>query len=127
MAHNTKECSMSKLASFGVIGGGLIVVAAFLTGTGVKFDGEALGTTLPLVLFVAGIAVILFTLVGMRTLAAYSAGAVTGLFLVEVVDLVRAEEFEFTVKIIVLLVGVVLSLLATIPTRKEMAVKAAAE
>ncbi len=116
---------MSKLAAFGVIGGGLIAVAAFLTGTGLKFDGEALGNTLPLVLFVAGIAVILFTLVGMSTLAAYSAGAATGLFLVEVVDLVRAEEFEFTVKIVVLLAGVVLALLSTIPTSR--AVKASAE
>ncbi len=110
---------MSKLAAFGIIGGGLIVVAAFLTGTGVKFDGEALGNTLPLVLFVTGIAVILFTLVGMTTLAAYSAGAATGLFLVEVVDLVRAEEFKFTVKIIVLLAGVVLALFSTIPTHKD--------
>jgi hypothetical protein len=119
---------MSKLAAFGVIGGGLIVIAAFLTGTGLKFDGEALGTTLPLVLFISGIAVILFTLVGMTTLAAYAAGAATGLFLVDVVDLARAEEFEFTVKIIVLLAGVVLALLSTIPTaRKAKAVKVEAK
>lgn len=114
---------MSKLAAFGVIGGGLIAASAFLTGTGLKFDGNALSDTLPLVLFISGIAVVLFTLAGMSALAAYSAGAATGLFLVGVIDLVRAEEFEFTVKIIVLLVGVVLALLATIPTRKEKVVK----
>ncbi|MCJ7826853.1 MAG: hypothetical protein MUP36_01230 [Demequinaceae bacterium] len=118
---------MSKLAAFGVIGGGLIVVAAFLTGTGFKFDSGALDNTLPLVLFIAGIAVILFTLAGMSTLAAYSAGAVTGLFLVEVIELVRAEEFEFTVKIVVLLAGVVLALLSTIPPSKAKAVQADAE
>lgn len=112
---------MSKLAAFGIIGGGLIAVAAFLTGTGLKFDGEALGSTLPLVLFLSGIAVILFTLVGASALAAYAAGAATGLFLVDVIELVRAEEFEFTVKIIVLLAGVVLALLATIPTRRTAA------
>ncbi len=109
---------MSRLAAFGVIGGGLIVVAAFLTGTGVEFAGDALGNTKPLVLFCAGLAVILFSLVGLTDLAAYSAGAATGLFLVDVVDLVRAEDFEFTVKIIVLLVGVVLALMSTIPIKK---------
>jgi len=109
---------MSKLAAFGVIGGGLIVVAAFMTGTGVEFAGDALGNTQPLVLFCAGIAVILFSLVGFTDLAAYSAGAATGLFLVDVVNLVRADEFEFTVRIVVLLAGVVLALLSTIPIKK---------
>lgn len=109
---------MGKLGAFGIIGGGLIIVAAFLTGTGLTFDGNALGNTLPLVLFLSGLAVVIFTLVGASALAAYAAGAASGLFAVDVIELVRAEEFEFTTKIIVLLAGVVLALLATIPSRR---------
>jgi hypothetical protein len=110
---------MTRNNALGVIGGGLIVLAVFLTGTGFDLNTSALKDTTSLVLFLAGLGVALCLIVGMRTLAAYCAVAATTLALVEVINLLRADTIEFTVRIVVLIIGVLLALMASVGRKPE--------
>ena len=105
---------LTRRTYLGLIGGGLIVLAVFLTGTGVNFDTKALNVTQSLLLFITGLGVMVFARLGRRTMAAYSAVAATTLGLVLVIDLLRAGTLDLTVKLVVLVVGVVLALMASI-------------
>ncbi len=105
---------MTRRTYLGLIGGALIMLAVFLTGTGVNFDTKALNVTGNLLLFIAGLGVMVWARMGRRTLVAYSAVAATTLGLVVVMDLLRAGTLDLTVKLVVLVVGIVLALMASI-------------
>jgi hypothetical protein len=105
---------LTRRTYLGLAGGALIMLAVFLTGTGVNFDSKALNNTASLLLFVAGLGVLVFARLGRRTLAAYSAVAATTLGLMLVIDLLRAGALDLTVKLVVLVVGVVLALMSSI-------------
>lgn len=106
--------NMTRKTYWGLIGGGLIMLAVFLTGAGVDFDTKALNTTESLLLFIAGLGVLVFARMGRRTLVAYSAIAGTTLGLLFVIDLLRAGMLDLTVKLVVLVVGLVLALMASL-------------
>lgn len=110
---------MSRSNAMGVIGGGLIILAVFLTGTGFDFNSEALDSTPLLILFLAGLGVALFLLMGKRTIAAYCAIAALTLSLVMIVELVRADAFDLTVQIVVLIIGVILALMGSLVHSRE--------
>jgi uncharacterized membrane protein len=95
----------------------MIVVAAFLTGTGFDFNSHALDNTTLLVLFLAGLFVALLCVLGKPALAAYAAGAATTIALIWVIDLVKSDA-DFTVQLVVLIIGVLLALMATISNRR---------
>ncbi len=119
---------LTRRTYLGLIGGALIVLGVFMTGTAVNFDTKALNTTSNLLLFVAGLGVLVFARLGRRTLVAYSAVAATTLGLMMVVELLRAGSLDLTVKLVVIIAGIALSLMASIggdlmtyiaPTRDE--------
>jgi len=109
---------MNRTTLLGVIGGGLIVLASFLTGTGWSFTGDALSGTTALILFVSGIGVALFAVMGRRVLASYFAVAATTIALIWVVDALRADTVSISIKLIVAAVGALLSLAATLGRRE---------
>lgn len=102
----------------GVIGGILIAVSVFLTGNTITFTGDAISQTSPLILFIAGLAVIVFSLMAHRTATGYAAMVAATIALISLVNLIRYDHFEFSVRIIVLLVGVVLALGASVGRRR---------
>ncbi len=97
---------------FGIIGGVLIALAALMTGSGFSISTSALGNAGTLVLFAAGIGVIVFLLTGNLNWAVYSAIAAATLALIEVLALVM-DNADVTLRLVVLVVGVILALLAT--------------
>jgi len=123
---------LTRRTYLGLTGGALIMIAVFLTGTGVNFDTKALNVPANLLLFVAGLGVLVFARLGRRTLAAYSAVAATTLGLVMVMELLRASALDLTAKLVLLVVGVALALMASIggdlmtyiaPTRDGAAIR----
>jgi hypothetical protein len=96
----------------GIIGGVLIALAALMTGTGFTISTSGLGTAYTLVLFAAGIGVIVFLLTGRLNWAVYSAIAAATIALIEVLALV-VDNATITLRLVVLVVGVILALLAT--------------
>ena len=105
---------LTRRTYLGLTGGALIMIAVFLTGSGVNFDTKALNVTANLLLFVAGLGVLVFARLGRRTLAAYSAVAATTLGLVMVIELLRAGALDLTVKLVLLVVGIAFALMASI-------------
>lgn len=102
----------------GVIGGILIAVSVFLTGNTITFTADAIKPTVWLVLFVAALAVIVFSLMGNRLATGYAAMVAATIALIALVDLLRSENIEISVKLIVLLVGVVLALVSSFGRRR---------
>jgi len=96
----------------GIIGGVLIALAALMTGTGFAISTSGLSTAYTLVLFAAGIGVIVFLLSGKLNWAVYSAIAAATIALIEVLALV-IDSAQITLRLVVLVVGVILALLAT--------------
>lgn len=124
--------NLTRRTYFGITGGVLIMLSVFLTAEGAEFDTEALNATENLLLFVAGIGVLVFARIGRRTLAAYSAIAATTLGTLLVVNLLRAGTLDLTVKLVALIGGLTLALMASIggdlmtyiaPTREVSAAK----
>jgi hypothetical protein len=105
---------LTRRTYLGLAGGALIMLGVFLTGTGVNFDTKALNVTSGLLLFIAGLGVFVFARLGRRTLAAYCAVAATTLGLLMVVELLRAGALDLTVKLVVIVVGIALALMASI-------------
>ncbi len=97
----------------GVIGGILIVVAVFLTGSTITFSGDAITETVPLILFIAGLAVIAFSLMGNRLATGYASMVAGTIALIWLVTLLRSDNIEVSVKLIVLLIGVVLAFVSS--------------
>lgn len=105
---------LTRRTYLGLIGGALIMFAVFLTGTGATFDTKALNTTSNLLLFIAGLGVVVWARLGRRTLVAYSAIAATTLGLLMVIDLLRAGALDLTVKLVALVLGIVLALMSSL-------------
>lgn len=102
----------SKNRQLGIIGGVLIALAALMTGKGFAISTSGLGTAGTLVLFAAGIGVIVFLLTGHLNWAVYSTVAAATLALIEVLALIM-DSAQVTLRLVVLVVGVILALLAT--------------
>lgn len=102
----------------GTIGGILIAVSVFLTGNTITFTGDAIKPTVALVLFIAGLAVIAFSLMANRLATGYAAMVAATIALIAFVDLLRSDNIEISVKLIVLLVGVALALVASFGRRR---------
>lgn len=104
--------NVSRNRQLGILGGVLIALAALMTGTGFKLSTDALGHPYGLVLFAAGIGLIVFLLAGKLNWAVYAVIAAATLALIEVLSLIM-EDAKFSLQFVVLLVGVILGLLAT--------------
>lgn len=102
----------------GIIGGACIAVSVFLTGNTITFSGSAIKATVPLILFIAALAVIAFSVVGNRLATGYAAMVAATIALIAVVDLLRSDSIELSVRLILLLVGVILALLASFGRRR---------
>ncbi len=103
----------------GVIGGILIAVTVFLTGTTITFSGAAIKETVPLILFIAALAVIVFSLMGNPTATGYAAMVAATIALIQLVELLRSDSIEMSVRLILLLVGVALALIASFSRRRR--------
>jgi hypothetical protein len=104
----------------GLIGGVLIVVSVFLTGNTITFTSSAWKDTMSLILLLAGIAVIIFSLIGNRIGVGYAAMVAGTIALIEVVTLIRASDLNFSVRLILLLVGVIFAFVASFGRRSPV-------
>ena len=98
----------------GVIGGVLIAVTVFLTGNTITFTSSAWKDTTAFVLLLAGIAVIIFSLAGNRVGTGYAAMVAGTIALIQVVTLIRASDLDFSVRLILLIVGVIFAFVASV-------------
>ncbi len=103
---------MRRSSVLGVIGGILIAVTVFLSGNTITFTSSAWKDTTAFVLLAAGIAVIIFSLGGNRIGTGYAAMVAGTIALIEVVDLIRDSNLDFSVRLILLVVGVLLAFAA---------------
>lgn len=108
---------MKDSKTLGVIGGVAIAISVFLTGNSITFSGEALKGTVPLILFIAALAIIAFSLMANRTAASYASMVAATIALIQLVELVRGGSIDFSVRLILLLVGVVLALISSVGKR----------
>lgn len=97
----------------GVIGGIMIAVTVFLSGNTITFSSDAWSGTTALVLLIAGIAVIVFSLAGNRVATGLAAMVAGTIALIEVVDLIRDSNLDFSARLIVLVLGVILAFVAS--------------
>jgi uncharacterized membrane protein len=104
----------------GVIGGVLIAVTVFLTGNTITFTSSAWKDTTAFVLLIAGIAVIIFSLAGNRIGTGYAAMVAGTIALIEVVTLIRANDLNLSVRLILLLIGVILAFVASFGRRSAV-------
>jgi hypothetical protein len=104
--------------NMGIIGGVLIAVAALLTGTGFNFASASLKDTTSLVLFLVGLGVAIFLMMGNRVWASYCAIAATTITVIYVIDMFRGNGLDFSVKLVLLVIGVILALIATLGRKK---------
>jgi len=109
---NTDMAKISNNRQLGIVGGVLIALAALMTGTGFALSTDGLSHAYSLVLFAAGIGLIVFLLAGKLNWAVYAAVAAATIALIEVLGLIM-DSASFTLRLAVLLVGVILGLLAT--------------
>lgn len=101
---------MSKNAILGIIGGVLIALSVFFSGDTATFNTSALSDAQSLVLFAAGLVVIIFLLLSSYRWASFGAIAATTIALIIVIGGGAALSVGF----IVLIVGVILALIATV-------------
>ena len=109
---------MNRNSTLGVLGGILIAVTVFLEGNTITFSSSAWKETTALVLLAAGIAVIVFALGGNRVGMSYAAAVAGTIALIQVVDLLRADSIEFSARLIVLVIGVILAFVASVGSRR---------
>ena len=95
-----------------------VAIAFILTGNTITFSGEAIKETVPLILFIAALAVIVFSVVRNRTATAYAAIVAATIALIQVVDMLRDGSLDFSVRLVVLVVGVILALMSSLGNRK---------
>lgn len=110
---------MSRNSALGVVGGVLIAITIFLEGNTITFSADAWKGTTALVLLAAGIAVIIFSLGGNRVATGYAATVAGTIALIQVVDLVRDKDFDFSARLIVLVIGVILAFIAAFGRRRS--------
>lgn len=101
----------------GIIGGILIAISALLVGTGFDLSTDGLGNPLTLVLFAAGVGVIVFLLSGKMTWAIYSTIAAATIALIWVLS-VLMDGVDVGLQLILLVIGVILALMATTWNRR---------
>lgn len=109
---------MKSNTALGVIGGILIAISVFLTGSNVDFSGAAIKETVPLILFVAALAVIAFSIMKNRTAASFAAIVAATIALIQLVDMLRNGSLDITVRLVLLVVGVILALISSLGHRK---------
>ena len=105
---------MSRNSVLGVIGGALIALSVFSSGDTATFSTAALSGGFAIVLFVAGLLVILFLLMKNRAWAAYATVAALTLLIVGLIDGLASQTLGF----ILLVVGVILAAFATLFAKK---------
>lgn len=108
----------SNARQLGIVGGILIAISALMVGTGFDFDTAGLKYPETLVLFAAGLGVIFFLLAGKMTWAIYSTIAAATIALIWVLGLIMVDGTEITLKLVILVIGVILALLATTWNRR---------
>jgi len=91
----------------------------FLTGTTVSFSGAAIKETVPLILFVAALAVIAFSVMKNRTAASFAAIVAATIALIQLVDMLRNGSLDITVRLVILVAGVALALFSSLGSRKR--------
>ncbi len=101
-----------KNRQFGILGGVLIALATLMTGTGFALSTDGLGHPYSLVLFAAGVGLVVFLLMSKLNWAVYAVIAAATIALIELLALIM-DSASFTLRLVVLVVGVILGLLAT--------------
>lgn len=109
---------MKSNTALGTIGGLLIALSVFLTGNTLTFSVDAINETVPLILFVAAVAIVVFSVMKNRTVASYAAIVAATIALIQLVDMVRGGSVDFSVRLILLVVGVALALVSSLGNRK---------
>ena len=109
---------MRSNSTLGVIGGILIAVSVFLTGNTITFSGAAIKETVPLILFIAALAIIAFSVMKNRTAASYAAMVAATIALIQLVDMLRDGSLDFSVRLVLLVVGVILALISSLGHRR---------
>lgn len=104
--------------NMGIVGGVLIAIAALLTGTGFNFSTDALKDTMSLVLFLVGLGVAILLMVGSRVHASYCAVAATTIAVIYIIDMLRGSGLDLSVKLVLLVIGVILALMATLSNKR---------
>ena len=103
----------------GIIGGVVLVVAAFMTATGFGFAVSAVKMTTSAVGLVAGVGVVLFLLMGSRLWASYAAVVAATAIGIYAINVARATNFNTAWdKIVVMAVGAALALAGTLGAKK---------
>jgi hypothetical protein len=110
----TTEASMSRNSILGIIGGALIALSVFFTGDSATFSTGALSGGFNIVLFAAGVLVIVFLLLKNRVWASYASVAAATLLIVGLIDGLAAATLGF----ILLVIGVILAVFATMVGKK---------
>jgi hypothetical protein len=105
---------MSRNSILGIIGGALIALSVFFSGDTATFSTGALSGGFNIVLFAAGVLVIIFLLLKNRLWASYAAVAAAALLIVGLIDGLAAATLGF----ILLVIGVVLAVFATMVGKK---------
>jgi hypothetical protein len=103
---------INKNRQLGIVGGVLIALAALMTGTGFTLSTDGLSHAYTVVLFAAGVGLVVFLLSGKLNWAVYAVIAAATIALIEVLSLVM-DGVSFSLRLVVLVVGVILGLLAT--------------
>ncbi len=109
---------MKSNTALGVIGGILIALSVFLTGNSLTISGEAIKATVPLILFIAALAIIAFSVMKNRTAASYAAIVAATITLIQLVDMLRGGSLDFSIQLVLLVVGVALALVSSLGHRK---------
>jgi len=107
-----------KSKTIGIVGGALIIVASLLVGTGFEFSSDNLDNNMLLVLCLAGIGVVVFLLMGNVSLASFSAIAATTIAVIMALDILRNSGVDFSVQIVLVVIGVILALIATLGKKR---------
>ncbi len=102
----------------GVIGGALVVLSVFIDGDTVAFGDGVPDNGVSWTVLGAGVVAAVFAIVGVRTLIAFGSGAATAVASMQIVDAVRSGSFRPTASLVVLVVGVLATLAATIGRRR---------
>ncbi len=105
---------MSRNTMLGVIGGVLIAISVFFSGNSANFNLDKLSGGQNIVLFAAGVLVVIFMVIGNRTWAGFATIAATTILLVHVLD----GGFKLDLAFVLLTVGVILGLIASVFGKK---------
>jgi len=115
---DNKEHNVKRNSQIGILGGIMIALAALMTGNGFAFASANLKTAELLVLFAAGVGVIVFILMHNFAWASYSAIAAATIALIWVVSLFGSNGGDLSVRLVILVIGAVLALVATVSRRR---------